>query len=127
ALDVHREVAVAETEPGLAAELLERAQEATGLGLAAPAADRAGQARQVVHHGVEVGCDVEAEVLEVVAGVGDHDQPLGRHRARETDRELGAAASARERQAERLGASSTGLGLRTARLRWRARAPAAAG
>ncbi len=70
------EVPVSEREPGVAAEASDAVHRMEGLVDEAPATHRIGQPRERVHHGVEVGRDREAEVLEVVSRVHD-----GRERA----------------------------------------------
>ena len=60
AVQVGGEVAVAEAEPGLAAEALERLHDLPGLAGEAPAALVVVQPGQRVGHGVEVGADVQA-------------------------------------------------------------------
>ena len=74
AFDVHGEVAVAELEPGFAAELAKRLHEVPRFAGSAPPALAIRHAAQRVQHRVDVGRDAEAEVLEVVAGVHDDDE-----------------------------------------------------
>src|SRR5437660_530030 len=97
ALDMRGEVAVAELKPGLAAECGERRHEGPGFLPPAPALLGIAHARECVHERVEVGRDRKAETLEVVAGIGDDDQPLRRHDPAQAERELGAADPAGER------------------------------
>ena len=103
ALDMGGEIAVAELEPGLAAERRERRHEGPGLVAPAPAALRIVETGERVHQRVDVGRDRQAEMLEVVAGVGDHDEFAGRQHAAQAERELGAADAARERDHARWG------------------------
>ena len=98
ALHMHGEVAVAEPEPGLAAELLERRHERPGLVAAAPAGLRIVETGQRIGQGVEVGSDMQAEMLEIIAGIGHHRETAGRQHARQAERQLGAADAARQRQ-----------------------------
>ena len=83
--DVRREIAVAELEPGLAAEPLHRRHEIPGLAGEPPAAFRIVQVGERVEHRVDVGRDVQAEMDEIVGGV-DHDASVpsaaGRPRGR---------------------------------------------
>src|ERR1700736_6766952 len=97
ALDVGCKVAVAEPEPGRPAEPRERRHEVPGFVTPPPALVRIANAGERVHERVEIGRDREIEMLEVVPGVGDDDQPLGRHDAAQAERELGAADPAGER------------------------------
>ena len=110
AFHVSREVAVAELKPGLAAERRERGHEAPGLVAPSPAALLIVEAGKHVHEGVEIGRDREAEMLEVVAGIGDHHE-IGRgHHAAQAEHQLGAT-------------DATGKGDNEASRRRRGRAP----
>ena len=89
-----REVAVAEVEPHVLAELAQPVHHVEGVAAQAPAAlvDAVGEPER---HEVRVGGDVAAVDLDVVARVGDHDEVLAdlvEHPARE----LGAAGAARQ-------------------------------
>ena len=109
ALDVRREVAVAEPEPGLAAERLQRRHEGPGLVAPAPAALRMVEPGERVDQRVEVGRDREAEMLEIVAGIGDDGEraaaratrrgraPAWRRRCRRTARRTRCDARRRHR------------------------------
>ena len=76
AVDVRREIAVAELEPGRPAERAQRVHEGPGLARAAPAGLLVDHARQRVEHGVDIGRDVQPQVGEVVAGVDDDGEAL---------------------------------------------------
>src|SRR5579883_812144 len=93
-----REVAVAEPEPGLSAECLDRPHEGPGLAAAAPAGLGILEARKGVHDGVEVGRDMQAQMLEIVAGVDAEHEPVRRARAIKPECELGAAHAAADRE-----------------------------
>ena len=105
--EMQPEVAVAEPEPGFAAELRHRRERVPGLVRAAPAALLVGDAGEGVEHAVEVGGDVQAEHLDVVPHVAydgyvvrfdDSDHSAQEPRAADTAREHGhlhAAAPAR--------------------------------
>ena len=97
-LDMDGEVLVAEEEPGLAAERAERRHEGAALPCPPPAGLRVREPGEGVGERVEVGADLEAEMLEVVAGVGDDGEPGGvvKHVA-EPECELGAADTPGER------------------------------
>ena len=90
ALDVEGYVAVAQTEPGLAAELFQRLHEGPGFVVAAPAKLAVGHAGQRIGDCIDVGGDGQAEMLEIVAGVDDDQQVLGGHDARQAEGELRA-------------------------------------
>ena len=62
----------------------------------APAALLVGQTGEGVHHGVEVGADVQAPVHEVVTGVDDHGERARGERARQAVEQARAADAARE-------------------------------
>ena len=96
AVEVGGEVAVAEAEPGLASEAVEAVHHPPGLPGEAPAALVVVQPRQGVGHGVEVGADVQAVELGVVAGV-DHGRDLGgRDDAHEAAQQAGGTYSSGE-------------------------------
>src|SRR5579883_2282674 len=63
---MHCEIAVAEPEPGFAAELFERGHERPGLIAAAPTGFRVVEPGEHIGQRVEIGCDMEPEVLEIV-------------------------------------------------------------
>ena len=92
------EVAVAEEEPGLAAERRQRRHEGAALPRPPPAGLLVREPGEGVGERVEIGADFQAEMLEVVAGVGHDREAAGvvQHVA-EAERELGAADAARER------------------------------
>ena len=90
------EVAVAEPEPRLAAELAGRLERVPGLVGAAPAALLVGDARERVEDAVEVGRDVQAEHLDVVADVA-YDGDV----VRVDDSETRRAGTARRRRRPR--------------------------
>ena len=93
--EVQAEVAVAELEPRLVvAELLRRLQGVPGLAAPAPAALLVVKVGERVEQAVEVGRDVEAEHLGVVADVADHGHLIGRNEVDETAHEASAADSA---------------------------------
>ena len=94
--EMEAEVEVAEPEPVLAAPPARRRERVPALAGAAPAALVVDEACERVEQRVEVGRDVQPEDLEVVADVADDGQLTGREDVRETSREAGAAASARE-------------------------------
>ena len=76
ALQAPREVAVAEVEPHLVAELAQRVHHREGVVAQAPAA-RVDQVGQPEGDEVRVGGDVRAVDLDVIAGVRDHRETRG--------------------------------------------------
>ena len=94
AFDVHSEIAIAETEPSLTAQRAKRLHERESLVATPPAKLGIGNARQRVHHGVYIGRDTKTEMLEIVAGVADDKQLVGRQHATEAERQLGAPDTA---------------------------------
>ena len=94
--EMEAEVEVAEHEPALAAPGARRLERLPGLAGAPPAALGVVEPGEAVEHRVEVGRDVEAEHLEVVADVADHRQLARREHVVEAGRELRAADAARE-------------------------------
>ncbi len=90
------EVEVAEPEPVLPAPAAHRFERLPGLAGPAPAALRVVETGEGVEDRVEVGGDVQAEHLEVVADVADDGQLPGREHVVEAGRELGAADAAGE-------------------------------
>ena len=59
--------------------------------MAAPTEFAVGEPGQRIGHGVDVGRNRQTQMLEIVAGIDDDQQILGRHDARQAERELGAA------------------------------------
>ena len=94
ALEADREVAVAEVEPDVLAERAQGVHHHEGVVAQAPAAlvDAVGQP---VEDEVGVGRDVAAVDLDVVAGVGDHDE-LVADLVEQAAGELGATRTARQ-------------------------------
>ncbi len=90
------DVAVAEAEPRLAAELAGRGERVPGLVGAPPAALLVGHARKGVEHAVEVGRDVEPEHLDVVADVADHRDVVRVDDRHDAPKEARAADAARQ-------------------------------
>ena len=76
ALDMNREIAIAETKPILAAERGKRLHERPGLVPPAPSELRVVEAGQRVHQRVGVRRDMQAEMLEIIADIGDDKQIL---------------------------------------------------
>ena len=89
------EVAIAESEPGLAVKALERRQHVERFALEAPALRAIHRARERVGHGVDIGRDVQAVKGFVVAGVDDDGQPRGIDAPNESPDELSRTHSPR--------------------------------
>ena len=98
AVQVGREVPVAEREPVRAAQVGQGVARDPGLAGPAPAGGRVDQAGQRVGHGVEVRADDQPAVREVVADV-DHRDEVGLvdHRAQREEQSGGAHPAAEHR------------------------------
>ena len=92
--EMESQVAVAELEPGLAAQQPDRFARVPGLTRTPPAALVVTEPAEGVEQRVEVGRDVEAVHLEVVADVGDHGHVAGLDDLRQRLHEAGAADAA---------------------------------
>src|SRR5258706_10564801 len=106
---MRREVTVTEAEPARAGAIGgELGQDGEGLVGAPPALLLVDPAAQRVHDGVQVGADVQAEQVDVVAGVAD-DRDLGIWRGGlQAAQEAGAAYAARENGDAHVGSLATG-------------------
>ena len=91
------EVAVAEAEPRLGAEVAHGLEAAEGLAREAPAPLDIEPAGERVGDRVEVGRDVESPDLGVVAGVADDGQVARVHDGRQASEELGGAGATGDR------------------------------
>ncbi|MNZ57135.1 hypothetical protein D3C78_751050 [compost metagenome] len=94
ALDVHRQIGIAEPKPGLAAELAERLHETPGFVATTPAVFLVDQVGEGVDQGVDIGRYLQPEVFEIVAGVDDQLELAGRHQSSQTCRQFRAADAA---------------------------------
>src|SRR6202165_2843656 len=97
ALDMQREIAIAEPKPVLAAERADAVHERPRLVTPAPAGDGIVETRENIGQRVDVGRDAQSKMLEIVAGVGDHEQLVGRQHAAQTERQFRAADPAGQR------------------------------
>src|SRR6185437_17003959 len=97
ALDMQREIAIAEPKPVLAAERANAVHERPRLVTPAPAADEIVDSRENIGQRVDVGRDAQSKMLEIIAGVGDYEQLVGRQDEAETERQFGAADPAGQR------------------------------
>src|SRR5262249_54449865 len=96
-LDMQREIAIAEPKPVLPAERANAVHERPRLVAPAPAGDGIVEPRENIGQRVDVRRDTQSEMLEIVAGVGDHKQFFGRQDAAQTERQFGAAYPAGQR------------------------------
>src|SRR5207245_11149949 len=96
-VEMRGEVAVAKVEPRLGAEVAHRLEAAERLAREAPAAGRVEPTRERVHHGVEVGGNVETPDLGVITGVADHGERTPRDRGRAAAQQLRRARASGER------------------------------
>src|SRR5258705_10211862 len=94
---MQRQIAIAEPKPVLAAECADAVHERPGLVAPAPAGDGIVDARESVGQRVDIWRDAKSKMLEIVAGVGDHEQFVGRQDAAQTERQFRAANPARQR------------------------------
>src|SRR5437016_113100 len=78
ALDMRREIAVAEAEPGLAAQGFERRHKGPGLAAAPPAEFGVVVARERVEQRIEIRRDLKPEMHEIIARIGDDGQRVRR-------------------------------------------------
>src|SRR3954469_16058233 len=94
---MQREIAIAEPKPVLAAERADGVHERPRLVTPAPAGDGIVETSENIGQRVDIGRDAKSKMLEIVAGVGDHKQFVGRQDATETERQFCAADPAGER------------------------------
>jgi hypothetical protein len=97
ALDMQREIAIAEPKPVLAAERADAVHERPRLVTPAPTGGGIIDTRKSVGQRVDIGRDTQPKMLEIVAGVGDHEQFVGRQQAAQAERQFGAADPAGQR------------------------------
>ncbi len=88
---MRRQIAVAELEPGRAAELLHRCHEIPGLAGESPTAFRIVPVGKGIEHRVDVGRDVQAEMDEIVGGVDGDGKLFGRQHGDQAAGKLAAA------------------------------------
>ena len=89
ALDMEGEIAIAQSEPGLPAQRLERRHEVPALIAAAPAQLAIGEAGERIENRVDIGRDGEAQMLEIIAGIHDEREVPAKD-ARQAQSKLGA-------------------------------------
>ena len=91
---VQGDVFVAQAEPGVVAQPFAFVQHVERLVRPAPALLRMIDLGQVVEHGVDVGADEQAQVLEIVAGVDDDAEMIWRQELRQPMRQFRPAHAA---------------------------------
>src|SRR5271167_808782 len=94
---MQREIAVAEPKPVLTAKRADAVHERPRLVTPAPAGDGIVETSENVGQRVDIGRDAQPKMLEIVAGVGDHEQFVGRQDAAQTERQFRAADPAGQR------------------------------
>src|SRR3954454_20919127 len=90
---MHREVTVTELEPHVAANRAKALHAMPSLVGPAPAAFGIAQAPKRIKDGVDVGRDVQSEVIEVISGIHDH-RYAGAKSPLQPERQFGAADTA---------------------------------
>src|SRR5450759_2869861 len=91
------EIAVAETEPSRSAKAPHLIHDGPAFPGNAPPGLWIGDVGERVHDRVEIRRNVQAEMLEIVAGVDQHGQALAQHMG-QSGSQLGTAAAASERE-----------------------------
>src|SRR6476646_7970513 len=94
---MQREIAIAEPKPVRASEGADAVHERPRLVTPAPAGDGIVDARENIGQRVDIGRDVQSKMLEIVTGVGDHEEFLGRQDEAQTERQFGATDPAGQR------------------------------
>ena len=94
ALHMHGEIPVTEEEPVRSPKFTHRGHETVALVLPSPALRQVGAVRKGIDQRVDVGADAQAQMVEVVAGVGDDRQVPGRQHPGQSQRQLGPADTA---------------------------------
>ncbi len=96
AVEMGREVPVAEAEPGLAPEPAHRFEAVERVVTDPPASRAVEETGQGVGDRVEIGRDAEPPPVEIVAGVADDEEPARLDHAHQAAEELRGPRSARE-------------------------------
>src|SRR5258705_822393 len=94
---MQREISIAEPKQVLAAERADAVHERPRLVTPPPTNGGIIDARERVEQRVDIGRDAEPKMLEIVAGVGDHEQFAGRQDAAQTECQFRAADPAGQR------------------------------
>src|SRR5947209_10935811 len=88
---MQREIAIAEPKPVLAAERANTVHVRPRLVTPAPAGHGIVETSENIGQRVDVGRDAQSKMLEIVAGVSDHEQLVGRQHPAQTERQFRAA------------------------------------
>src|SRR4029453_11624752 len=88
---------IPEPKPALAAERADAFHERPGLVTPAPAGGGIIDARESVSQRVDIGRDAQSKMLEIVSGVGDHEQFVARQDEAQTERQFRTADPAGQR------------------------------
>ena len=94
---MQREIAIAEPKPVLAAERTDAVHERPRLVTPTPAGHGIVNIREDIGQRVDIGRNAQSKMLEIVAGIRDHEQFVGRQDAAQTERQFGAADPAGQR------------------------------
>src|ERR1700716_1862217 len=97
ALNMQREIAIAEPKPILPAERADAIHERPRLVTPAPASGGIIDISENIGQRVDIGRDAKSKMLEIIAGVGDNEQFVRRQDAAQTERQFRAADPARQR------------------------------
>lgn len=73
---MQRQIAITKAEPRLAAQFRESLHELPCFTGPAPASRLIAETRKCVQHGIEVGADMEANMVEIVADVHNNSQSI---------------------------------------------------
>src|SRR6516165_6409508 len=97
ALDMQREIAIAEPKPVLTAERANAIHKRPRLVAPAPAGGGIVDARKNVGQRVDIGRDAQSKILEIVASICDYEQFAGRQDEAQAEHQFGAADPAGQR------------------------------
>src|SRR5579859_1838183 len=90
-------IAIAELEPSFTAEFAKRIHKLPGFLRSPPTSLWIGHATKRVKYGVKIWRDMQAKMLEVVAGIHNDDQFRAEHTIK-PERELGSSDTAAQRE-----------------------------
>ena len=107
---MHGEIAISEPEPVFSTELRKHVHEVPALAGSTPTGVCVAEFGEGVHQRVDVGRDMQSQVLKIVTGVDQETELVGIQQPAQSQRQLGAADAAREGQVLGRGhVSETGL------------------
>ena len=93
---MHRQITIAELKPVFAAQAFDLLHKSPRFAGAAPAELLIVYTGQRIHHRVEVGANGKAHVLEIVTGVDDDGQLIGRQHCGQPDGKARTAHATRK-------------------------------